>query len=85
MQQRLALTLAALAVIAVAVLSFPHAGTQAPPVPHPRETWTNAPGPKVGSVVPAFEARDQEGRLRSFDSLKGRAGLLLNFNRSVVW
>jgi len=88
MQQRLtlALALAALAVVGVAVLSGPHAGTQGPsPAPLPRETWTGAPGPKVGSVIPAFEARDQDGRLRSFDTLKGRAGLLLNFNRSVLW
>ena len=85
MQQRLSLALAALAAVAAAVLSGPHAATQGAAPPLPRETWADAPGPKVGGTIPAFEARDQDGRPRTFESLKGRAGLLLNFNRSVVW
>ena len=44
-----------------------------------------APGPAVGAVLPAFEAPDQEGRRQGFDTLRGPNGLLLNFNRSVVW
>lgn len=43
------------------------------------------PGPAVGAALPAFELYDQDGRLRSFESLRGPNGLLLNFNRSVVW
>ena len=43
------------------------------------------PGPAVGASLPPFEAPDQEGRRQSFDTLRGPHGLLLNFNRSVVW
>jgi hypothetical protein len=44
-----------------------------------------SPGPAVGAALPAFEAPDQDGRRQSFDTLRGPNGLLLNFNRSVVW
>lgn len=44
-----------------------------------------APGPAVGAALPAFEAPDQDGRRQAFDTLRGPNGLLLNFNRSVVW
>ena len=43
------------------------------------------PGPSVGAALPPFEAPDQEGRRQSFDTRRGPNGLLLNFNRSVVW
>jgi hypothetical protein len=43
------------------------------------------PGPAVGEPVPLFELPDQDGRLRSLESLRGPKGLVLNFNRSVVW
>ena len=42
-------------------------------------------GPEVGQKIPAFSAVDQTGRVRDFDSLKGRKGLVLFFNRSVDW
>jgi hypothetical protein len=42
-------------------------------------------GPNVGDPLPSFEAKDQEGRTRSFDSLKGRNGLVLVFFRSADW
>lgn len=42
-------------------------------------------GPAVGEKLPRFEARDQEGRLRDFDSLKGANGLVLVFFRSADW
>lgn len=45
----------------------------------------DAPGPEVGSVPPAFELPDQDGRVRRLEELRGSKGLLLNFNRSVVW
>jgi hypothetical protein len=53
-----------------------------------REPWTAAeggPGPARGSTVPDFSAADQDGRVRTLASLRGPNGLLLNFNRSVVW
>ena len=43
------------------------------------------PGPAVGAPLPAFEAPDQDGKPQGFESLRGKNGLLLNFNRSVVW
>jgi len=42
-------------------------------------------GPKVGEVLPAFEAKDQDGRTRTFASLKGPTGLVLVFFRSADW
>lgn len=45
----------------------------------------HSPGIAVGQPVPAFEAPDQDGRQQSLDTLRGTGGLLLNFNRSVVW
>jgi hypothetical protein len=44
-----------------------------------------APGPAVGAALPAFEAPDQDGRPQTFETLRGPNGLLLNFNRSVLW
>jgi hypothetical protein len=43
------------------------------------------PGPKVGEILGPFEAPDHNGVRQSFETLRGRNGLLLNFNRSVVW
>ena len=43
------------------------------------------PGPSVGATLPPFEAPDQDGRRQTFETLRGPNGLLLNFNRSVVW
>lgn len=42
-------------------------------------------GPRVGEALPAFEAPDQDGKLRSFDSLRGPKGLALVFFRSADW
>jgi len=82
MGQRWALLVAVVA----AQASGPH-GAQAPggAILPQRETWTGAPGPAVGATVPAFEAPDQDGRLRRLETLRGAGGLLLNFNRSAVW
>jgi len=44
-----------------------------------------SPGPAVGEAVPAFEARDQDGRPRSLESLRGPEGLVLVFFRSADW
>jgi hypothetical protein len=66
----------------------------APPAPSPSASPRPAaavaptgsgPGPEVGAALPAFEAPDQDGKTRSFETLRGPNGLLLNFNRSVVW
>ena len=42
-------------------------------------------GPKVGDRFPVFEAPDQQGRTRSFETLRGPNGLLLLFYRSADW
>jgi hypothetical protein len=42
-------------------------------------------GPAVGEPIPTFGARDQAGRLRTFDDLKGPNGLVLVFFRSADW
>jgi hypothetical protein len=42
-------------------------------------------GPAVGERLPAFEARDQQGRLQRFETLRGPAGLVLVFFRSADW
>lgn len=62
----------------------------APPAPSPGASPVPArgqsgPGPPVGAALPAFEAPDQDGTRQGFDTLRGPNGLLLNFNRSVVW
>ena len=61
----------------------------APPAPSPSTAPAPAegsgPGPAVGDRLPAFEAPDQDGKRQDFETLRGKNGLLLNFNRSVVW
>jgi cytochrome oxidase Cu insertion factor (SCO1/SenC/PrrC family) len=42
-------------------------------------------GPKVGESLPAFEAKDQNGRTQTFASLKGANGLVFVFFRSADW
>jgi hypothetical protein len=43
------------------------------------------PGPAVGARLPVFEALDQDGRPRAFESLRGPKGLVLLFFRSADW
>jgi len=78
-------------VLAVALIQC---GGTAAPVPSPSATAASArgtpgpetgPGPAVGAPLPPFEAPDQDGKPQGFESLRGKNGLLLNFNRSVVW
>ena len=42
-------------------------------------------GPDVGQKIPAFQASDQNGRVQTFDTLKGKKGLVLLFVRSADW
>ena len=39
----------------------------------------------VGAVIPRFEAEDQFGQRRTFDSIKGRKGAFILFHRSADW
>lgn len=43
------------------------------------------PGPAIGHRIPALEAVDQDGRPRTFESLRGPKGLALLFFRSADW
>ncbi len=45
----------------------------------------STPGIAEGSNIPPLEARDQDGRLETFESLKGPNGLLVLFSRSADW
>lgn len=42
-------------------------------------------GPTVGERIPSFEADDQTGKPRTFESLAGPKGLVLLFFRSADW
>lgn len=42
-------------------------------------------GPEVGSMLPSFEAPDQNGRLHDLKSILGPKGALLVFFRSADW
>lgn len=44
-----------------------------------------APEIEVGSTIPAIEAPDQNGEIKTFDDLAGETGLLLMFSRSFDW
>jgi hypothetical protein len=44
-----------------------------------------ATGPEIGNPIPPFEALDQYGKIRSFESLRGPEGLLLLFYRTADW
>jgi len=47
--------------------------------------WAVKTGPEIGQKIPAFEARDQNGTAQTFETLKGRKGLVLLFVRSADW
>jgi hypothetical protein len=42
-------------------------------------------GPQVGSRVPDFKLSDQNGTLRTLESIMGRRGAMLVFIRSADW
>lgn len=42
-------------------------------------------GLAVGAKIPAFRARDQDGTLRDFASLRGPKGAAIYFHRSASW
>lgn len=44
-----------------------------------------APDFPIGASVPEISAQDQDGKVQSFDSLKGEKGMLLMMSRSFDW
>ncbi|HVC89404.1 MAG TPA: peroxiredoxin family protein [Acidobacteriaceae bacterium] len=49
------------------------------------QTFTKIPGLTVGDKIPSISAKDQTGTPQTFDTLKGKRGLLLLFSRSADW
>jgi hypothetical protein len=43
------------------------------------------PGPAIGAALPALGLVGHDGERRTLAAMRGSGGLLLNFNRSVVW
>ena len=67
-------------VLAALVLGFPsHAMQSRTPI----EVATL--GPQVGEAVPDFSLPDQNGRVRTRDSILGPNGAILLFHRSANW
>jgi hypothetical protein len=44
-----------------------------------------APDFPVGASLPEISAQDQDGKLRTFDDLKGEKGMLFMLSRSFDW
>jgi cytochrome oxidase Cu insertion factor (SCO1/SenC/PrrC family) len=66
--------------LASLLLVLAQSQAQVPPRPDPMEL-----GPQVGQRLPALEATDQDGKARTFATLKGPKGLVLLFFRSADW
>jgi hypothetical protein len=43
------------------------------------------PGIPVGAKIPPFEAKDQQGKVQTFESIRGPTGAFLVFFRSADW
>ena len=67
-------------VLAALVLGFP---SQAMQSRTPIEV--DSLGPQVGERVPEFSLPDQNGRIRTRDSIRGPNGAILLFHRSADW
>lgn len=46
---------------------------------------TNVTGLTVGERIPNFRAKDQNGELRDFTSIRGPRGAVIYFYRSASW
>ena len=42
-------------------------------------------GPQVGDTVPEFNLPDQNGQMRTLESIQGSNGAMLLFHRSADW
>lgn len=74
---------AILLVLAALLLSQPAAAQPQPAAARPVDV--SVLGPQPGSVVPAFSAPDQDGRVQTLASILGPNGALLVFSRSADW
>ena len=69
--------------IVFAVLLLPGPGTSQS-VERPRIDVSKL-GPQVGERVPDFSLKDQNGAIRTLDSIMGPKGAILVFVRSADW
>lgn len=74
---------AAVFAIILALTSPPQSPASAPAAPPPVPAELR--GIAIGAKIPVFQAIDQFGRIRVFDSLAGPKGLVLLFVRSADW
>jgi len=74
------LTVRLLSLAMCLVLAWPGRATPQPAPPDVQKL-----GPQVGTVVPDFTLRDQNGQSRTLASLSGPKGLMLVFYRSADW
>jgi len=65
--------------LAIAVLSFAFAQVSL------AQDFVWAPDFPVGESIPAINAPDQNGDMKSFDDLVGEKGLVLMLSRSFDW
>jgi hypothetical protein len=72
-------------VMSICVLAAPLLMAQAPAA----DAWKTKPaastGLAVGEKIPAFELRDQNGKLQNFQSVRGPKGAAIYFMRSADW
>ncbi len=72
-------------VVSICVLAAPLLLAQAPAA----DAWKTKPaattGLAVGDKIPPFELRDQNGKLQSFQSVRGPKGAAIYFMRSADW
>ena len=81
--KQLTLTLAFLAFIALGAVQVPEARQSSSP---PRtKIDVSKLGPQVGERVPDFTLKDQNGTLRTLQSIMGPKGAMLVFVRSADW
>ena len=67
-------------VLAALVLGFPSLAMQSRTA-----IDVSSLGPQVGELVPDFSLPDQNGRVRTRDSILGPNGAILRFHRSADW
>jgi hypothetical protein len=76
-----------LAASGLAALAIMVPGVAVSQAPQPARTQIDISrlGPQVGARVPDFELSDQNGRLRTLQSIMGPRGAMLVFFRSADW
>jgi len=71
--------------VVCALLSLPAQAIGQGPSQQPHLPDVQKLGPQVGSRVPDFNLRDQDGQWQTLASLRGPKGLMLVFYRSADW